>query len=85
MRIRTRGGRIHDEIDLVEARGHKVDDITRLDSLRFSVLLTRQFSYFLGSAPDPSVLRRLITNNASRGVTFVSALTSSGRLAFCHG
>ncbi|MDY7033310.1 MAG: glutamate-ammonia-ligase adenylyltransferase [Thermodesulfobacteriota bacterium] len=51
--IRTIKNRIRDEIDLVDSRGHKIEDSEVLDRVKLSVLLTKQFTFFLGRAPDP--------------------------------
>jgi glutamate-ammonia-ligase adenylyltransferase len=57
--IRTVHGRIEDQIDLVDSRGNKIDDPAALNQIKLSVLLTKQFTYFLGTAPDPyTALRR---------------------------
>ena len=57
--IRTIHGRIEDQIDLVDSRGNKIDDRAALNQIKLSVLLTKQFTYFLGTAPDPyTALRR---------------------------
>jgi [glutamine synthetase] adenylyltransferase / [glutamine synthetase]-adenylyl-L-tyrosine phosphorylase len=53
VRIRTVEGRIEDEIDLVDDAGRPVTDATLLGRVKFSVLLTKQFTYFLDRAPDP--------------------------------
>ncbi len=53
VRIRTIRGRVEDEIDLVDLRGRKIDNPELLNRVKFSVLLTKQFTYFLGAAPDP--------------------------------
>ena len=53
VRIRTIHGRVEDEIDLVDLRGRKIEDPELLNRVKFSVLLTKQFTYFLGVAPDP--------------------------------
>nr|HID59007.1 glutamate-ammonia-ligase adenylyltransferase [Desulfobacterales bacterium] len=53
VRIRTIGTRISDEIDLVDARGKKIENPDVLNRVKLSVLLTKQFTYFLGKAPDP--------------------------------
>jgi [glutamine synthetase] adenylyltransferase / [glutamine synthetase]-adenylyl-L-tyrosine phosphorylase len=53
VRIRTIHGRVEDEIDLVDLRGRKIDNPELLNRVKFSVLLTKQFTYFLGAAPDP--------------------------------
>jgi len=44
---------VEDEIDLVDLRGRKIEDPELLNRVKFSVLLTKQFTYFLGAAPDP--------------------------------
>ncbi len=53
VRIRTIHGRVEDEIDLVDLQGRKIDNPELLNRVKFSVLLTKQFTYFLGAAPDP--------------------------------
>jgi [glutamine synthetase] adenylyltransferase / [glutamine synthetase]-adenylyl-L-tyrosine phosphorylase len=53
VRIRTVEGLIEDLVDLVDGAGSKVEDQDLLDRLRISALLTKQFTYFLGKAPDP--------------------------------
>ncbi len=53
VRIRTIRGRVEDQIDLVDSRGRPVTDSKDLDRVRLSVLITKQFTYFLGGAPDP--------------------------------
>jgi len=53
IRIRTIGERIEDEFSFLDARGRPLTDPLELDQVKFSVLLTKQFTYFLGSAPDP--------------------------------
>ena len=53
VRIRTIHGRIEDKIDLVDSRSRVIEDPVTLDRIKLSVLLTKQFTYFLGSAPDP--------------------------------
>jgi glutamate-ammonia-ligase adenylyltransferase len=59
VRIRTIHGRVEDQIDLVDSRGNKIDDSDALSRIKLSVLLTKQFTYFLGTAPNPyTALRR---------------------------
>ena len=53
VRIRTEGNHILDDIALVDRRGEPIRDPDLLAQIQFSVLLTRQFTYFLGQAPDP--------------------------------
>jgi glutamate-ammonia-ligase adenylyltransferase len=53
IRIRTVADRIEDEFSFLDARGRKLTDARLLDEVKLSVLLTKQFTYFLGSAPDP--------------------------------
>jgi len=53
VRIRTLGGSIRDEIDVVDRHHRKIEDPEALDAVKLSVLLTKQFTYFLGKAPDP--------------------------------
>ncbi|MBN1627141.1 MAG: glutamate-ammonia-ligase adenylyltransferase [Deltaproteobacteria bacterium] len=53
MRIRTIRGRVEDLIDLVDSQGRKIEDSEILDRIKLSVLLTKEFTYFLVKAPDP--------------------------------
>jgi glutamate-ammonia-ligase adenylyltransferase len=53
VRIRTIQGRIQDEIHLVDQTGRAILDREIQDRIKLSVLLTKQFTYFLGHAPDP--------------------------------
>ncbi len=53
VRIRTLEGRVEDEIDFVDSRGDKIEDPGILSQIQLSVVLTKQFTYFLESAPDP--------------------------------
>ncbi len=53
VKIRTAATRIEDEIDIVDAHRRKITDQTRLDQIKFSALLTKHFTYFLGSSPNP--------------------------------
>lgn len=51
--IRTDNRRIEDEIYISDAAGRQIIDPDKIDQIKFSVLLTKQFTYFLGRAPDP--------------------------------
>jgi glutamate-ammonia-ligase adenylyltransferase len=51
--IRTEGERIEDEFEFVDASGRAVSDPDVIDRIKLSVLLTKQFTSFLPSAPDP--------------------------------
>ena len=53
VRIATSGGRVEDIVDVVDRAGAPIADPTLLDQIRLSVLLTKQFAYFVGVAPDP--------------------------------
>ena len=53
VRIDTRGGRVEDVVDVVDRAGAPIADPTLLDQIKLSVLLTKQFAYFVGMAPDP--------------------------------
>ena len=53
VRITTADRRIEDELEVVDAQGEPIRDPGNLDHIRLSVLLTKQFTHFLGSAPDP--------------------------------
>ena len=51
--IRTVEGRIEDRFDILDAQGQPIGGGDLLDQVKLSVLLTKQFTYFLGQAPDP--------------------------------
>ncbi|MFA7256448.1 MAG: hypothetical protein WC047_02595 [Kiritimatiellales bacterium] len=53
VRIGTAGGRVQDEIDILDESGLKITESSRIDTIKISVLLTKQFTYFLWSSPDP--------------------------------
>ena len=53
MRIRTFHGRVEDRLDLTDLKGEKIDDRETIDRIKYSVLLTKQFTYFLAKSPDP--------------------------------
>lgn len=55
IKIRTVLGRVDDEIFVVDSRGKAITDPDELERLKLSVLLTKQFCYFLDRSPDPSV------------------------------
>jgi [glutamine synthetase] adenylyltransferase / [glutamine synthetase]-adenylyl-L-tyrosine phosphorylase len=51
--IRTIENRIEDEFCIVNGKGKKITDPHLLNQVKLAVLLTKQFTYFLTSAPDP--------------------------------
>ena len=53
VKIRTIRSRVEDEIDLVDEKGRRLEDLEVLNRVKFSTLLTKQFTYFLGKSPDP--------------------------------
>ena len=53
VRIRTIHGRVEDVVDLVDLQGRRIRDPERLNRIKLSVLLSKQFTYFLEAAPDP--------------------------------
>jgi len=53
MRIRTDRGEAVDEIEFVDASGGPLLDPQALERVKLSVLLTRQFAFFLNVSPDP--------------------------------
>ena len=60
--IRTIGNRIEDVIEITDTNGGAITDTAHINQVKMSVLLTKQFTYFLGSAPDPySALLRFET------------------------
>jgi [glutamine synthetase] adenylyltransferase / [glutamine synthetase]-adenylyl-L-tyrosine phosphorylase len=73
--IRTVKGRIEDEFEFVDAAGRAITDSARIDRIKLSVLLTKQFTVFLESAPDPlAALQRF-----EALVTDLIALPQQGR------
>ena len=52
--IHTIKNRIEDEIDLLDSHGNKIENLDVINQIKLSVLLTKQFTYFLGKAPNPS-------------------------------
>lgn len=53
VRIETSEHQVFDEIDVVDQEGRPVTDPAKVERVRLSVLLTKQFTYFLGRSPDP--------------------------------
>lgn len=53
VRIRTTAGQVEDEMDVLGAEGRPLTEGAGLDRIRLAVLLTKQFTYFVGHAPDP--------------------------------
>lgn len=53
VRIATVGGEAVDEIGFVDSTGRPVSDPDGLDRIKLTVLLTKQFTYFLDRSPDP--------------------------------
>ena len=53
VRITTESGRVEDVVDVVDRSGAPIADPTLLNQIKLSVLLTKQFAYFVGVAPDP--------------------------------
>jgi glutamate-ammonia-ligase adenylyltransferase len=51
--IRTKGLRIEDVFEFADASGGRMDDPARIDRIKLSVLLAKQFTSFLGRAGDP--------------------------------
>jgi glutamate-ammonia-ligase adenylyltransferase len=53
VRIGGRAERVEDQIDVADAQGRALTDPQATEQVRWSVLLTKQFAYFLDRAPDP--------------------------------
>jgi glutamate-ammonia-ligase adenylyltransferase len=51
--IRTIGSRVEDEFFLTDSEGNPIKRRKTLTQLKLSALVTKQFTYFLGRAPDP--------------------------------
>ena len=77
VRIRTVAGRVEDVIDVVDQAGNPIGDPDLLDQLKLSVLLTKQFAYFIGVAPDPYAALRRFEQLADT----IADVPAEGRLA----
>ncbi len=53
VKIRTHQDTIEDELDIVDENGLQITDQGRLNHIKLAALLTKHFTYFLGSSPDP--------------------------------
>ena len=53
VRITTELGRVEDVVEVVDRSGAPIADPVLLNQIKLSVLLTKQFAYFVGVAPDP--------------------------------
>ena len=53
VRIQTDHDRVQDEIHVIDAHGQPIADAASLQQLKLTVLLTKQFTHFLNSSPDP--------------------------------
>lgn len=53
VRIRTIHSRVEDVIAFADLKGRAITDPSALNQIKLSVLLTKQFTYFLDRAPDP--------------------------------
>lgn len=51
--ITTASQQIEDEFHIVDVHSEKISDPQKIDLIKFTVLLTKQFTYFLGLSPDP--------------------------------
>lgn len=51
--ISSSAGRVEDEIYLIDADGRPVTDARLIQRIKLSVILTKQFAYYLAKAPDP--------------------------------
>jgi [glutamine synthetase] adenylyltransferase / [glutamine synthetase]-adenylyl-L-tyrosine phosphorylase len=69
--INTRHGIATDSFEVIDLSGEPIRDETKIKELKLSILFTKQFTYFLPSAPDPysalsrfeTLLRKLININ----------------------
>lgn len=53
VQIRSEDNLVRDEIEVVDAKGLPIVDEQMLEQVSLSVLLTKQFTYFLDRSPDP--------------------------------
>ena len=80
VRIHTEAGRVEDVIDVVDQAGSAIEDPDLLDQLKLSVLLTKQFAYFIGVAPDPyAALRRF--EQLADTIATIADVPAEGQLA----
>ncbi|MGI9255393.1 MAG: phosphatidylglycerol lysyltransferase domain-containing protein, partial [Salinispira sp.] len=79
--IETQQGRIVDRIEFTDDHGKPVHDKHLLDHIKFSILITKQFTFFLNRAPDPAkaLLRftDLIEHQMTTSNNFLEILASS--------
>jgi glutamate-ammonia-ligase adenylyltransferase len=92
VRIDSDAGSVSDTIELLDRRPEASTDPATLDRVRVCVLLTKQFTYFLGQAPDPQaaltrfnrlvddVLRASASADPSAAVDWVSLLHDSNAM-----
>jgi glutamate-ammonia-ligase adenylyltransferase len=52
--IDTKNGRLIDSLECTDMRGSPIISQRKLDRIRLSILISKQFTYFLDQAPDPS-------------------------------
>jgi len=62
VQIKTDGTRIEDKIEFTDLKGNPVADAEKINSIKLSILMTKQFTFFLNSAPDPSSAFRRFEN-----------------------
>ena len=53
VQIKTEGPRVEDEI-VIQENGAPITDENRIHRIKLLILMTKQFTYFLGRAPDPN-------------------------------
>ncbi len=53
VQIQTIDTKVIDEFDIVDLKGNAITSSRQLDQIKFSILFTKQFTYFLWEAPDP--------------------------------
>ncbi len=53
VKIETKKNRVKDEFEFTDLKGKPITDDELLNRIKTSVLFTKQFTYFLGKAPDP--------------------------------
>ncbi len=52
--IETKNGRLIDSIEFTDNRGNPITSEKKLNRIKLSILISKQFTYFLDQAPDPT-------------------------------
>lgn len=73
--IQTIENSVVDRFEIVDLKGRPIENKRKLDQIKFSILFTKQFTYFLWKAPDPfrallrfeNILQDMVENTSDMG------------------